>query len=258
MAVLFKCFILVVATLPFLNLLIYQIQLTNLSTINTKIYSPKLYDNNSLKSKLNKNSSYPFEDTDYEIANYYISNDFKENKNLFESCDSANKRNNLLEIIAKEDLQEVHLNLSAFKVKFGIEKPYCTIQRFDKLLNSNEHDRLLEYYEKYAFTASLDYKIILNKHGFYYVECFYYVLLIKKHTYYEDILNILPLDMTALRRNQILNEKSSRIKPNILIFVFDSLSKNHFKRVFPSTHNYLTNQLKGNKIFENLHSVGEK
>jgi hypothetical protein len=63
--------------------------------------------------------------------------------------------------------------------------------------------------------------------------------------------------MRKLRKTRILTKQTST-QPNILVFVFDSLSKNHFKRVLPLTHDYLSHKLERNVIFENFNSVGEK
>lgn len=45
-------------------------------------------------------------------------------------------------------------------------------------------------------------------------------------------------------------------KTNILMIGIDSVSANHFKRVFPRTHALLANTLADNLVYEHLNSVG--
>lgn len=45
-------------------------------------------------------------------------------------------------------------------------------------------------------------------------------------------------------------------KTNILMIGIDSVSANHFKRVFPRTHGFLSSNFSNNIIFEHLNSVG--
>jgi predicted nuclease of predicted toxin-antitoxin system len=45
-------------------------------------------------------------------------------------------------------------------------------------------------------------------------------------------------------------------KINVLILGFDSVSNNHFKRIFPKTFKYLNEILKNNIIYSSFNSVG--
>jgi hypothetical protein len=180
-----KCFyktFIFVLTIPFLNILVLRVQHTH------KHRSSSHYDlteENEFELVLNQSESnnrkcrLPFISIENQIALEYIKNDYEENKRLFESCDLTFERNDLIQVTIKNDSIEVELQLDEFNRKFNTISPYCTLQRFDKPNNSNERERRLTYFEKYIFMASKNFKLSLNKHGFYLLECFNYFLLIK-------------------------------------------------------------------------------
>jgi hypothetical protein len=53
-----------------------------------------------------------------------------------------------------------------------------------------------------------------------------------------------------------LSEIVTNKKFNVLMFGIDSVSKKHFKRIFPKTLSFLSNKLSNNIIYENYNSIG--
>lgn len=70
----------------------------------------------------------------------------------------------------------------------------------------------------------------------------------KTDTYFDQI----KLD----RSNRHMKSRAAAKKSNVLIIAIDSVSANHFKRIFPRTHDFLAHNLSDSIVFEHFSSVG--
>jgi hypothetical protein len=180
---------------------------------------------------------------------------------------------------------KIKIKQNEFSKKFNLKNlrnVECKLSRFDKLINVSEIDDKIEFYETYEFKREFDYEVFVPEHGFYSINCILNGFIFNSKIY-DDVLFILPRNMSILTekrkkfipyetkmRNLIngtndsipfTNEKiTNQIenKMNVLLMGFDSISKSHFKRIFPLTYSYLKNDLMGNTLFENFNSVGSK
>ena len=157
----------------------------------------------------------------------------------------------------------------------------CYAQSFDKKLNESENKEaiLMSAIER-KFEKNFNFTLYFDAYGFYYVNC-YKNSLIRKFKVYEHVYNVFPRDMLILKENRrqfikFENEKRQQLnqepeiitfndtevkydlnkQSNVLILGYDSLSRNHFKRVFPLTYNVLKSKLENTVIYEALSSVG--
>jgi hypothetical protein len=108
----------------------------------------------------------------------------------------------------------------------------------------------------------------------------------KTNILFDDIITILPRNISELQPNisgidikvenrngsslsdQLLNhactkktwfeKKGTKGRMNVLLIQIDSMSFNHFRRMFPETFEFLSTSLKDNKVYENFMVVGEK
>ena len=208
---------------------------------------------------------------------------YKENNEINKKTFNLLKRQN---IIIQENLKNI-TDLEFFHVKLDFshfEKEYnhsssitCTLNLYDKIYNRSEGSRDLNILEKRNFTFENKYEIYLNKSGFYFVECFN-----KTYYFYNESFLILPQKMQKLIENRkqfkvdeidlvssediskhydgrkkVKNPLNLKKKMNLLFMKFDSISKKHFKRIFPSTYKYLVEKMKNNIFYDELSSVGE-
>ncbi len=54
-----------------------------------------------------------------------------------------------------------------------------------------------------------------------------------------------------------INKIENRKKMNVFILTLGSVAKNHFKRIFPTTYKYLTEELPDNIFYERFNKIGE-
>ena len=92
--------------------------------------------------------------------------------------------------------------------------------------------------------------------------------LIKEHKPFVKVIKNMQRKINDSEENPLLDDgniykdcdlkkpKKLKDKMNVLIIVFDSVSFNQFKRIFPLTFKYLQD-LKDNMIFENYNAVAE-
>ena len=156
----------------------------------------------------------------------------------------------------------------------------CYAQRFDKKLNISEIDQqIVMIDEKRKFEKKFNFTLYYDNYGYFYVTCFKGILI--KSKIYENVYNVFPRNMSILRENRkrfiqyenkkrrLIQEKPEKInfdeneenfkivkKMNVIILGYDSLSSNHFKRVFPLTYEFLNIKLENTVIYDALSSVG--
>lgn len=178
---------------------------------------------------------------------------------------------------------EAHLNISRNKLK-------CFIQNFDKKLRIAETEKNLKSTGHIKeFRIERNYKLYNNISGFFHFFCYRQDSSLT--IAYENVFSVLPANMSKLNERRLSHKISSKNlkksmnisktdhfyydidyleqcksnrtqtnslnKLNVFIIGIDSVSFNHFKRIFPLTYEYLKNDLEDNLIFENFNSVGE-
>ena len=183
-------------------------------------------------------------------------------------------------------------NFKESLVDFSLENLMCFAETFDKKINEPERSSNVKTTgNKREFLEEYNYKLVVSKAGFYYVKCVndkipnnkakpvfenVYTLFSKssfKHaqSYLSHIdelkrtlsdsdenpmLKDLPYQKCELENEPAKKKKEKKL--NVLIICLDSMSNNHYKRVFPKTLEYLENVLENNILFENFNVVGEK
>jgi len=183
----------------------------------------------------------------------------------------------------------IKLNAEMIERKFDLSRKNlkCFMNRFDKKINVSEEYEDLEIYEP-IFEFNDTFELVLKVHGYYYLNCFksYFSRRVKLIDY---VFTIYPMNMSklvdqrrllygkhveefksnyknkttqALLEDCYLSKKCANSrsnadqKMNVLIIGIDSVSASHFKRVFPKTFAYLSNDLANNVIFDHFNSVG--
>jgi hypothetical protein len=182
------------------------------------------------------------------------------------------------------DLYLLSLNLNYFKNESVRKDITCYAEMFDKNINEPERSSNIKMIgQKHMFLDEYNNRLVVNKPGFYYISCIY-----NEKTIFENVYTIFSKNISSQMQSYLKhvddlkatisgdsaenpmlkdlnyencdyssNKKRSE-KLNVLIIVLDSMSSNHFKRVFPETHEYLEKKLKNNILFENFNVVGEK
>jgi len=188
-----------------------------------------------------------------------------------------------LKFDSHQELYLISLNFKTFKNENASKNITCYAEMFDKKINEPERSSNIRMMGgKLTFLEEYNHKLIVNKQGFYYISCIY-----NEKAIFENVYSIISKNKSSqvqsyLRHvdefkatindsaeNPMLNdlnykncdENSSEVnaeKLNVLIIVLDSMSNNHFKRVFPLTYEYLRTRLKNNILFNNFNVVGEK
>jgi hypothetical protein len=183
----------------------------------------------------------------------------------------------------------INLNVKMIEKKFDLSRKNlkCFMNRFDKKINVSEEYEDLEMFEPIS-EFNETFELVLKVHGFYYLKCFksYFSRRVKL---IDHVYAIYPRNMSILveqrrssygkhvedfkksfknKTTQALLENSyakencadtrskTEQKMNVLIIGIDSVSANHFKRVFPKTFAYLNEDLENNVIFDHFNSAG--
>jgi hypothetical protein len=215
---------------------------------------------------------------------------FKTNslKNLLKFDVIQKKKNEIYQILIDVSLLKLTLKLDETADRFK-----CFAQQFNKPINKSEEDFGVDMSEKiYEFTESKKpfYTVEINdEFGYYYIYCKHDK---SQVVFFDYLINVYPKDMSKLAENRLLfreynhqfkmnindEEKKSKFyenhiissdthraknepvkdeeKTNVLVIGIDSVSANHFRRIFPLTYDFLKNDLGNNVIFERFHSVG--
>ena len=220
---------------------------------------------------------------DYEDKNsvYYLDLDYSYLKPIFNECDENKDFDEILTVLYPSG----RLLLDKIKLEeyFKVEKSKCFAQQIDKKLNSTEETQelvnigqVLEFHE-----MNLNYELNIKRSGVYYVFCVQDSL--RKSTIYSNVKTVLVQNMTDLIENRkkirknvanfkrqfnytnedwketdkcFTDDVNGDPKMNVLILGIDSVSYNHFKRIFPLTFSYLNDQLEDNVVFNHFNSVG--
>ncbi len=181
------------------------------------------------------------------------------------------------------DLYKISIDIDFLKSNLKLNQtPACEAYRFDRITNDDRYRFRVGVLHK--FESIYNYDLIVNEHGLYHIYC-------RNNNsnlaVFNDVKLILPVNMSLLtdeRRANIEMEKKlpNRIQSNLPLVVnkrikhcnnnnenikndkmsvfilgLDSVSLNHFKRMFPKTFEYLSKNLTHNTIFEHHHSVAE-
>jgi hypothetical protein len=203
-----------------------------LKKYETKIVDNSIHDESARNEEdINHLCNYTFIDTFNENSMIYYNLSLKEAESQIKGCrhtdtptiytvtDLIKGSTIYKDMIKDESLKEnidyhkITLNLTnLFKLKDGkyhsicpncsipdnISSILCWTQRLDKKINVKENwGQIKETFKKFKFKNEL-FEVIVNRFGFYYVECNH-----KDLTYYNTMINILPLNMTILREETI-------------------------------------------------------
>jgi len=242
---------------------------------------------------INSNHLCLLPDLDYKDKNAlnFLKSDSVNLNSLFERCETNDIHdiNNYL-TIKNDDINEVYkleLNVSLIETKFQVlDKSHleCSIQLFDKKMNESEELQMIDMIGSvFKFSSENNFILYLNQTGYYYLNCMkiglinmklfdhvytvypYKMLnLVRKHEYHRKIVENFISKFNNSNDNIMLrdinfksceNQKSSLndTKMNVLIIGIDSMSVNHFKRIFPLTYKYLNSKT---LIFNHMNSVG--
>jgi hypothetical protein len=195
--------------------------------------------------------SWPFVDYKDKQSIYYLQKDLKELNETFEYCEKSDhdSSHSFISINDKDDHSfYLKLNITFIEDKLKVLRHNlkCFIQRFEGKRNESEQNNGITMIndEKYIFN---NYELVISRAGFYYAWCLDSKILFGNSKVYDYVYHILP------RLKEMKPQLSS---PNVLLIGIDSLSFNHFRRIFPITFDYLNDQLDDNLIFSRFNSVG--
>lgn len=179
------------------------------------------------------------------------------------------------------DLYKISIDIDFLKSNLKLNQtPICEAYRFDRIPNDDRYRFRVGVLHK--FETTYDYDLIVNEHGLYHIYC-------KNDSnviIFNDVKLILPVNMSLLNDERQKNiemekklpqqiesnlplvtnkqikycktsEEMNNNKMNVFILGLDSVSYNHFRRMFPETFEYLNEKLEHNHFFEHHHSVAE-
>jgi hypothetical protein len=223
----------------------------------------------------------------------HLNNDLKALSATFKICEKAANEIELVRILDVNDESidanySIELNVTYFKNRFGLtdENFECFVEQYDKAMNRTELNWDIETHAKFMLNKQTGYTVHLKTHGYYYVHC--RRKSITKRILFENVYYILPRNMSILMDERLkyrkfeetiriadkddvpayvtlatseimpydVNHMVKRKKANVLCFGFDSVSFNHFQRIFPLTYEYLANKLANNILYDQINSVG--
>jgi hypothetical protein len=231
-----------------------------------------------------------------ETSIYYLNKDRDLLEPIFKECgDNTNfaesltyiklKNNSSTAYITRLIINKTYLTHELSLPKHGLA---CYSQRFDKKMNVSEENQEVYHFETEKFEEkNFTYEQSIQQPGFYYVFC-------EKNLFrnqikiYENVISVLDENLKSfsekrlnfkkivenfkislnISNHHLLSHNDDKFKQcsnkdanseerfNVLILGIDSVSYNHFKRIFPLTFSFLNNELDDNIIFEQLNSVG--
>ena len=190
------------------------------------------------------------------------------------------------------DITHVILDKILMKKEMGVltDKLKCFSQKFDKKINVSEESQEAEYLDVVEFKeTNATYEQSIQEAGYYYVFCEKTVFK-KKVKIYENVLTVMNENLQNIFKKRLMykqqmedfkrkinmpndefrydnientencfkkqNEKIRTDHSNVLIIGIDSLSFNHFKRVFKKTYSFLNEELEENILFDHFNSIG--
>ena len=208
----------------------------------------------------------------------YLNENFKRLNKQFVECENISHRPKVLieygQSVDRYTFKIINLNNQS--------STKCLARHFSKeVRNSSESQSILDEKESLPFNENL--LLVVNKTGFYQIHCNTNI------TIFITIITVLPKNMSLLieanqKNKKIVNRIKSKLndstvnpflsegklynkcnqknnnqnsKMNVLFIAFDSVSRNHFRRVFPNTLNYLQNRMKNNFLFDNFLVIGK-
>lgn len=176
----------------------------------------------------------------------------------------------------------VKINFESIIFRHRLKSPQelnCYIQRFGKRLDASEG--LINYDKPIYFQMRLNFTVMTEKYGYHSFICYRAAKKV-----YSNVFAILPTDMSRLvssfekyslkvdpslqadQRNSLIsgtsfkeckfpNLKNTANKMNTLIINLESVSYNHFQRIFPITFKYLKEELANMIVYDNFNRVGD-
>ena len=201
--------------------------------------------------------------TKSKIADQLLASDRQMLRKIFDSCQT----NYSFEKIIKIDFNLINLDFDLLSKLSDthVDNIRCNAYRFDKKMDVSEQDNTIEMIDNvYKFNSN---KIRVKSHGYYYVIC--QDAARKYAKIYDKIVVVYPIDMNVLVKDRkkfpTPEQTSIHNLPglglnndpmmNVLLIGIDSVSFNHFRRIFPLTFQYLSS-LEHNLIFKHFNSVG--
>ena len=298
-------FILIVVVLIQISLLLYIYNLClkkkDILNINLNKYYHKLNQNLKINTEIFKNTS-----TTYQ-ANYMLDNNERELiKNIEIECgkgkqmdmerllkftilkpwqfEKLKKTKISMKFLNKKDYYMITFNYRYFREFYGmyVRLPTCSIQQFDKEMDQIENVKMIG--PKIVFLRADGYRLVIDKHGFYYLECF-----VEGRLKFNTVFTVLPRDMRVLIDDnkyaaEILMEfknsfRDSSINPlvndvnyekcgnfseqidninkmNVLIIGLESVSSYDVKSGLPETYSFLQS-LKDIVFYENYQNIAK-
>ena len=194
------------------------------------------------------------------------------------------KNKNSIKIFDGKDYYMITFNWRYFREYYNIltRLPTCSIQQFDKDMNQIENVKMIG--KKMVFLRAEGYHLVVEKHGFYYLECF-----VEGRLKFNTVFTVLPRDMRSLiddnkyaaqismefknsfrdsSINPLVNdvnyekcgnfsEKIADInKMNVLIIGFEYVSSFDIKSGLPETYTFLQS-LKEIVLYENYQNIAK-
>ncbi|CAF0827923.1 unnamed protein product [Brachionus calyciflorus] len=190
------------------------------------------------------------------LAEQFLHSDYHALNKIFNSC----KTNKTFQKVIKLNRTIIKIDLNLLSRITGIKVGFikCHVYKFDKKYDESEEDQETEIEKIYKFDTD---EVTVDTHGYYYLICQNSDRLYSK--VFDQVLTVYPSDMSQLTRDRkkfftLKENKNDQTenKMNVLILGIDSVSSNHFRRIFPQTFNYLK-QLEDNLIFDHFNSLGQ-
>lgn len=252
-----------------------------------------LKQDDKLSENINDECKMPYISYNNDVSMKYVNEDYKALRSIFDSCDrdepltKLNGDNSLRTALFEISQGRIRIKMDHLRLKFNLKPGVdvrCVAQKFDKPMNQSEELLKVEMIGRiYEFDP--DYIEIGNEYGFFYVHC---VKNGDKSLLFDYLLQIYPQDLSVLMKDRLKYqqdrdkfiqsldaERRSRMyenhvlesstaetstkkkKPmNVLVIGIDSVSSNHFRRVFPLTYDYLKAHLQKSVEFTSFHSMG--
>ena len=215
---------------------------------------------------------------DAAIAMEHLAADYELLKSRFDSCTSATRDQLSLERLVRversprDGTSTLRVNASFFAPAstYGGPTSTCSVQRFDKRMNESEESENIDMLDEspLVFNASADYAMRAHADGGYYyfrcVDAFGRKIV-------EHVLAVMPADFAAFvatktKTKTTTTTTTQRVKMsvggeekmNVLMIGIDSVSRHHFRRVFPRTYEFLADGAHASHtaIFRQFSSLG--
>ena len=215
---------------------------------------------------------------DAAIAMEHLAADFSLLASRFDSCSSGTRDQLSVERLVRvhrspvDGTSVLRMNASFFATtsRSSSSSSTCTAQRFDKRMNESEENENVDMLDSppLVFSASDDYQIRAHRDGgYYYIRCVDADRGMK--TIVEHVVTVLPADFGSLLTTKTNKAKAktktktktktkAQEKMSVLMIGIDSVSRHHFRRIFPRTYEFLSARAHASRtaLFEQFSSLG--